>query len=281
MTQPALVTFHGLGCARFDPPAETETRGAVVAVHGLTRQKRDFDFIGRSLAADGWQVYALDAPGRGESMRLPPEEYHLDKYAEIFAAALRQSFDKPVHWLGTSMGGLIALTMAARGDADLFKTVTLVDITHRPHPAACARIADYVVENLPILSSIDAYLDVLKINLPLGDVSGDVWRHYAEHQLRKTDAGFIFHFDPKIARLAAPMLRAGIDITEGVRKMSCPLALVAGGKSDLCTAQEIADLQTLRPDLQLHICPDAGHIPALADSPTQKFIADFIVRNAA
>lgn len=281
MSQPALVSFHGLGCARFDPPAGVHTRGTVVAVHGLTRQKRDFDYIGRALAAEGWQVYALDTPGRGESMRLPPEEYHLDKYAEIFASALRASFDAPVHWLGTSMGGLIALTMAARGDGDLFKTVTLIDITHKPHPAACARIADYVVENLPTLPSVEAYLDVLKVNLPLGDVSDDVWRHYAEHQLRKTDSGYIFHFDPKMARLAAPMLRAGVDITDGVQKLSCPLALVAGGKSDLCTAQEIADLQALRPDLQLHICPDAGHVPALADRPTQKFMTEFIAHNAA
>lgn len=281
MSQPVLFSLHGLGCARFDPPAGTGARGIVAAVHGLTRQKRDFDYIGHAMAAEGWQVYALDAPGRGESMRLQPEEYHLDKYAEIFAAALRQSFDTPVHWLGTSMGGLIALTMAARGDADLLKTVTLIDITHKPHPAACARIADYVVEDLPVLPSIDAYLNVLKVNLPLGDVSDDVWRHYAAHQLRKTNDGYIFHFDPKMARLAAPMLRAGIDITDGVRKMSCPLALVAGGKSDLCTEQEIADLQALRPDLQLHICPDAGHVPALADSRTQQFMIGFINKNAA
>lgn len=280
MSQPALVSFHGLGCARFDPPPGLPARGVVIAVHGLTRQKRDFDYIGRALAAEGWQVYALDTPGRGESMRLPPEEYHLDKYAEIFANALRKSFDAPVHWLGTSMGGLIALTMAARGDGDFFKTVTLIDITHKPHPAACARIADYVIENLPVLPSVEAYMEVLKINLPLGDVSDDVWRHYAQHQLRQTDDGYIFHFDPKIARLAAPMLRAGIDITGGVLKLNCPLALVAGGKSDLCTAQEIADLHALRPDLQLHICPDAGHVPALADKPTQNFMAAFIGRNA-
>ena len=67
----------------------------------------------------------------------------------------------------------------------------------------------------------------------------------------------------------------------GLMFAASPLALVAGGKSDLCTAQEIADLQALRPDLQLHICPDAGHVPALADSPTQQFMIGFINKNAA
>ncbi|MFN7112737.1 MAG: alpha/beta fold hydrolase [Alphaproteobacteria bacterium] len=273
---PSLEAYDGLACARFDPPQGSRPRGDIVAVHGLTRQKRDFDFIGAALAAQGWRFFAFDTPGRGESLRLPPEEYHLTRYAEIFTALLARHFSSPVHWIGTSMGGLIALEMAAQNGAAQMASLTLVDITHRPHPAACARIADYVVENLPILPSVEAYLEVLKINLPLGDVSDAVWRHYAEHQLRKTDAGYIFHFDPTIARLAAPALRAGIDISEGVKNLACPLALVAGGKSDLCTAQEIADLQALKPDLALHLCPDAGHIPALADKETQDFIAGFI-----
>lgn len=281
MPQTALTFPEGIACIRFDPPAGQKPRGAVVAVHGLTRQKRDFDYIGQALSSLGWQVFAMDTPGRGESLRLPPEEYHLDKYADIFAQVLRQHLDAPVHWLGTSMGGLIAMTMGARGDADVFKTVTLIDITHKPHPAACARIADYVVENLPVFPTVESYLTIMKPNLALGDVSDDVWLHYAEHQLRAVDGKYAFHFDPAIARLAAPMLRAGIDLREGLQKITCPLALVAGGKSDLCTAQEIADLQALRPDLALHMCPDAGHIPALADAPTQSFIADFIDRHAA
>lgn len=281
MSQTAYTFPEGIACIRFDPPAGQSPRGCVVAVHGLTRQKRDFDYIGQSLSALGWQVFAMDAPGRGDSLRVPPEEYHLDAYADIFAAVLRAHFDTPVHWLGTSMGGLIAMNMGARGYADLFKTVTLIDITHKPHPAACARIADYVVENLPTFPSVDSYLNIMKPNLALGDVSDDVWRHYAAHQLREENGEFIFHFDPAIARLAAPMLRAGIDLSEGLQKITCPMALVAGGKSDLCTAQEIADIKMLKPDLALHMCPDAGHIPALADADTQNFIAGFIERHAA
>lgn len=279
--QPVFETRDGLACVRFDPPPACEVRGDIVAVHGLTRQKRDFDFIGAALAAQGWRFFAFDAPGRGESLRIAPEEYHLARYADIFAALLQRHFSAHVHWIGTSMGGLIALEMSAHGQAAQLASLTLVDITHKPHPAACARIADYVVENLPVMPSIETYLDVLKINLPLGNVSDAVWRHYAEHQLRQTEAGYIFHFDPKIARLAAPALRAGIDITAGVQNLSCPLALIAGGKSDLCTTQEIADLQKLKPTLTLHICPDAGHIPALADRETQNFISGFINRAGA
>lgn len=278
---PVFETLEGLACIRFDPPADISLKGTAVAVHGLTRQKRDFDYLGRALAVRGWRFYAFDAPGRGESLRLPPEEYHLTRYAEIFAAMLKKHFAAPVHWIGTSMGGLIALEMLAQDMAPNFASLTLVDITHKPNPAACARIADYVIENLPVLPSVDVLIDILKVNLPLGPVADDVWRHYAEHQLRKTDAGYVFHFDPTIARLAAPALRAGIDITSGAEKTVCPVALVAGGKSDLCTAAEIADLQRIRPDLALHICPEAGHVPALADAETQAFIENFMAKTQA
>lgn len=259
-----------------DFPASVPEKGTVVCVHGLTRQKRDFDFLAEHLATQGYHVLSFDTPGRGESDHLPPDFYDLHFYADIFHAALQTlGIEKP-HWIGTSMGGLIALTMAAKGQTKNFASLTLVDITHKPNAAACARIADYVVEDLPLLASIAQYLEVLKLNLPLGDVPEHVWEHYATHQLRPADGGFRFHFDPKIARLAQPALRKPIDITAGVTALSCPLALVAGGLSDLCAVDEIADLQKLKPQMQLHLCPDAGHIPALADRATQDFITSFL-----
>ncbi len=274
VTAQAEGTECNIAVARFD--ATTEKKGTVVAVHGLTRQKRDFDFLAAHLTSAGYDVYAMDTPGRGDSGHLDPTLYHLDTYAALFADTLQKLSLPPVHWVGTSMGGLIAMTMGAQGHADLFRSLTLVDITHKPNATACARIADYVIEASPVLESVAQYLAILKQNLPLGDVSEAVWQHYALHQLRKVDGGYMFHFDPKIARLAGPALRNPIDITDGLEKITCPIALVAGGLSDLCTTAEIDALRQLKPNIKIHICPDAGHIPALADVPTQTFISDFM-----
>lgn len=276
--QKITAQADGITCdiafTRFD--TTTAKKGTVVAVHGLTRQKRDFDFLATHLASTGYDVYAMDTPGRGESGHLDPALYHLDTYAALFADVLQKLSLPAVHWVGTSMGGLIAMTMGAQGHAHLFRSLTLVDITHKPNATACARIADYVIEASPVLESVAQYLAILKQNLPLGDVSEAVWQHYALHQLRKVDGGYMFHFDPKIARLAGPALRSPIDITDGLEKITCPVALVAGGLSDLCTATEIGALLQLKPDAKIHMCPDAGHIPALADVPTQVFISDFM-----
>src|SRR5690606_28858910 len=114
--QKITATADDLSCdiayARFD--AQAEKKGTVVAVHGLTRQKRDFDFIASHLAETGHDVYALDTPGRGDSGHMAPDMYHLDAYAALFADALQKLALPPVHWLGTSMGGLIAMTMGAQ-----------------------------------------------------------------------------------------------------------------------------------------------------------------------
>ena len=263
-----------LTLAYADWQQEDAYRGTVVAVHGLTRQKRDFDFVAATLAKNGYQVIAVDAPGRGGSSWLAdPNQYNLDFYADVFVAFLKNLGFTRVHWLGTSMGGLIALRIAEKDKANMLRSLTLIDITHKPHRAGLERIMGYVVENLPVFTSPAQYLDILKKNLPLGDMTPDyVWSHYAEHQLKKSGNNYIFHFDPKIARRAQEDFKKPVDLTAGMKKISCPVALVAGGKSDICTAQEIADTKALQPDLQVHICPMAGHVPALADAASQQFI---------
>lgn len=276
--------FVTLAYAEWSPAPGKNLKGTVVAVHGLTRQKRDFDFIAESLASAGYRVIAPDAPGRGESSRFEdPQLYGVDIYAGVFAAFLDTMQLPRVHWIGTSMGGLIALAMAmgfgGSGLEERFETLTLVDITHRPSRQGLDRITAYITENLPTFSGPEQYEAALRQNLPLGDVDDRVWHHYAQHQLRlQPDGRYAFHFDPKIARRALPELKGDIDLTLGLEKINCPLALVAGGVSDLCTLREIDDFMTLKPAALLHVVPGAGHVPALSDDATQQFILQALAR---
>lgn len=251
--------------------------GIVLAVHGLTRQKRDFDDMALALADAGYEVWSVDVPGRGGSSWLPSaQHYALDTYARVMAALIDQQGWGAVHWVGSSMGGLIAMELAAQGRAALLHSLTLVDVTHKPNAAACARIAGYLPDVLPLITDRAAYLAFVKQNLPLGNVSDEVWARFADHQLVAVPGGHMAHFDPALIKPAKEALAAGIDMTAGLQSVTCPVALVAGGVSDLCTSREIEDLRVLRPDVRVHICADAGHIPALADAPTNNFIRAFI-----
>ncbi len=254
----------------------------VVHVHGLTRQKRDADYIGAFMASQGYDFYSVDAPGRGGSSWFDDaDDYSVLVYADIFKIFLEQMNFSSVHWIGTSMGGLIAMVMALKGDAGFFKSLTLNDITHKPNGIALKRIAGYMSETLPVFKARAEYETILRQNLPLGPVPQEVWSHYAQHQLRETPDGFIYHYDPKLARRAVVDLQSDIDLGAALPLIPCPLALIAGGVSDLCTAQEIQDLKNLRPDAKIHVVPGAGHVPALADDATQQFILEHLRHTAA
>lgn len=269
-----------LAWSRFRPAAAAI--GTVVHVHGLTRQKRDADYIGAFLAAQGYDFYSVDAPGRGGSGWFDDaDDYSVLVYADIFKAFLEQMNLRRVHWIGTSMGGLIAMIMALKGDAGFFKSVTFNDITHKPNRAALKRITAYLSETLPVFTERAQYETVLRQNLPLGPVPEEVWSHYAQHQLRETEGGFIYHYDPKLVRRALVDLQADVDLAAALPLIPCPVALIAGGVSDLCTAAEIDDFKTLRPDAKIHVVPGAGHVPALADDATQQFILAHLRNTAA
>lgn len=256
---------------------EGAPKGTVVAVHGLSRQKRDMDYIARYLCARGYEFYSLDAPGRGGSQWMEdPADYNLVTASPIFAGYLKQLGLESVHWIGTSMGGLVAMTMAAMDMAGAFKSLTLIDITHKPSRAGLDRIISYLDAPLPVFADVAQYEEFVRLSLPLGPVSDEVWRHYAEHQLVKKDKGLHFHFDPQILKRAMIDMKAELDITEGLQKISCPVALVAGSVSDLCGRAEIEALQKLKPEAKLHICEGAGHVPALEDDATQQFILEHI-----
>ncbi len=256
-------------------------KGTVFCLHGLTRQSHDFDFIAESLQDAGYAVIAADAPGRGGSSRFAnPANYGVDVYGEVFTAFLQQMKLENVHWIGTSMGGLIALYLAMLGRGGVMRTLTLVDITPKPNRAGLDRILGYVSENLPTFRDPQQYEAALRVNLPLGDVPEEVWGHYARYQLRQTGPEtFQFHFDPLLARRALTDLKADVDLTPGLLMLTCPIALVAGSVSDLCTPAEISGLKALKPNAEIHICPGAGHVPALADKPTKDFILSFLNRN--
>lgn len=255
-----------------------EWKGTVICVHGLSRQKRDFDFLAEFLSAQGYRVYAVDVPGRGGSMHFKdPDLYRLDIYADVFSDFIKKMDIWAVHWIGTSMGGLIAMEMADNGFAGVFQSLTLIDVTSRPHPVACRRISSYFSQDMPVFPSIESYVDFLKISLPLGDVPENVWRHYAEHQLVKINRGYALHFDPKIAIRAQADMQHVIDLKEGLKKITCPISLVAGGLSDLCTEVEIEEFKALKPQARVHMCPKAGHVPALSDKATQEFILQGLV----
>ena len=85
----------------------------LICVHGLTRNGRDFDALAEALAGD-YRVVCPDVVGRGASDWLEDKnEYGYPRYVADMLALIEHLEADDVHWVGTSMGGLIGMFLAA------------------------------------------------------------------------------------------------------------------------------------------------------------------------
>src|SRR4051812_37978507 len=139
----------------------------LVCVHGLTRTARDFDFLARELAS-AYRVVCPDLPGRGESDWLRnPMEYQVPLYVSDMVALIARLDVETVHWVGTSLGGLIGMTLSALSDSPVNKLV-LNDVGPVLAAAGLARIGAFAGKwpPLPTIGAAEAY--VRAVSAPCG-----------------------------------------------------------------------------------------------------------------
>lgn len=248
----------------------------VVCVHGLTRNARDFDRLGEDLAARGLRVLQVDVAGRGRSGWLQdPLLYDLPVYARQLAAWLDALGLVRVDWIGTSMGGLVALELA-KTRPEVFRTVVLNDIGPFVPAAALEPIAAYLGLD-PAFPHIDALEDHLRaIHAGFGPLGHEGWRHLALHSARREGDVWRLHYDPRIRE---PFLaRRGRDIVlwEGFGRLSCPVLVLRGETSPVLPRETVAAMRARRPDLGVVEFPGIGHAPALMDRAQIDVVAAFL-----
>ena len=97
-------------------PDTVSDRPPVILVHGAANSAVVWTFWQQELAAQGWSSYALDLRGHGRSAPRDLSHTSMQDYATDVAALVAQ-FRQPPVLIGWSMGGLVALMVAATGVA--------------------------------------------------------------------------------------------------------------------------------------------------------------------
>jgi pimeloyl-ACP methyl ester carboxylesterase len=266
--------FHKMAYVEFGNPAAP----AVVCVHGLTRNGRDFDNLAEALA-ERFHVICPDLPGRGKSDWLAdPMAYQPPNYV-VALAHLLAALNKPVMWVGTSLGGICGMMVAAAGNTPITRLV-LNDIGPHIPAAALARIRDYMTtapERFASLAALEAQLRV--VHAPFGKLSNAEWRRMAQNSYRmvldQTGAGaYAMHYDPKIAEPVRASVPLDVDMWPIWAAMHVPVLAIRGVDSDLLLPETFARMRDEGAE-GLEVA-DAGHAPALLDAPTIGAIADFL-----
>jgi pimeloyl-ACP methyl ester carboxylesterase len=254
----------------------------LVCVHGLSRQGRDFDTLARVLSAD-YRVVCPDVVGRGESDRLvDPSGYQISAYVADMVTLLARLDARTVHWVGTSMGGLIGMALAALPDSPIRRLV-LNDVGPAIDATGIARIAGYVGKPLTWASEDEAADYLWTISQGFGPHSREQWLALTRPMLRRADDGFRLHYDPAIAvalRQITPQVAAAGEaaLWAAYDAVACPTLLLRGADSDLLSRPTAEAMTQRGPRARLHEFEGVGHAPTLVEPRQVEVVREFLLR---
>jgi pimeloyl-ACP methyl ester carboxylesterase len=256
--------FHRVVYFQWGDPSNPDI---VICVHGVGRNARDFDVLGEALAPTH-RVLAIDMPGRGESDWLTdPHDYVFPVYLTALTALIARSGAESVGWVGTSMGGLLGMTLAAQPKSPIARLV-VNDVGPAIEPAALERIRGYfgLDPTFSTYAEIEQYIRT--ISAPFGNLTAAQWAHVTRTNVRqRPDGRWGLAYDPGIAvpfraSAAPPDLWA---LWDAIR---CPTLVLRGARSDLLSAATAAQMAVRGPKPEVIEFPDVGHAPMLL-SPDQ------------
>src|SRR5215469_9554230 len=177
--------FHRLAYFEWPGPKDAPT---LVCVHGLTRNARDFDVPAAALSAH-YRVICPDMPGRGKSEWLTHgADYDNPLYLGDIAALIARLDVERVDWIGTSMGGIIGMLLAALPGAPIRRMV-VNDVGPVVPKDGLQRIADYVGldPKFPDLAALEAMLRY--VHAPFGPMDDEQWHKMAAQSSRHLPDG--------------------------------------------------------------------------------------------
>ncbi|WP_028022283.1 alpha/beta fold hydrolase [Enterovibrio calviensis] len=251
----------------------------VICWHGLARNSIDFVAIGDELAAKGYRVIAPDTLGRGLSQWAdsPKREYSYANYLEMATAIMDFYRCERVHWVGTSMGGLIGMLLAAsEEESERIGSLVLNDIGPEVPTDALKRIVSYVKESMVFqrYSEINQYLQTLY--QPFGPHTSQEWQLMISASIRRLDGGgYTTHYDPEILAgydANAPVL----NLWRQFAKLAQPTMLMHGLHSDVLTKDIVKRMREVQPHMAVNYYLGCGHAPNLFYQSYRKDVVHFI-----
>ena len=271
----------------------------LLCVHGLTRTGRDFDTLARQMSHQ-YRVVCPDVVGRGASDWLAnPAFYTIPQYAADLLTLIARLNPSTLHWVGTSMGGLIGLVVggglmaqAAVAKSQLntdsnrpnprIDRLVLNDVGPRLSPEALARIGSYVGQPVTVASFDEAVDYVRSVSAAFGPHDEQQWADLTRHVFVARDGVWVKHYDLRIAQAFVDpnpaVIAAGEQLLwQAYRSLDCPVLIVRGADSDLLTHETAREMQAAHPHTSLCEFSGVGHAPTLIAADQSQAVSDFLL----
>ncbi|MEH6789931.1 alpha/beta fold hydrolase [Parasphingorhabdus sp.] len=256
----------------------------LLLMHGLTRNSGDFEGLAEHLAGRH-KLIVPDQRGRGRSDHDPdsqnytPAVYVADMFALIDGLDLGR-----LGLIGTSMGGLMAMMMAAKAPAR-FDSLILNDIGPAVEAAGLDRIQSYVGASGPFDSWQQAAAHCRDVHGEFfSNYTAQDWLAFARQLCKEHPDGTIsFAYDPSISDGLSGSEQTVVpaDLWPVWDQLSAlPVLVIRGAMSDILSPATVADMQRRhRGPFRAVDIPHRGHTPML-DEPDalaaiDRFLADW------
>ena len=265
--------FHRLHYYEWGEPANDKV---VICVHGLTRNGRDFDDLARALSAN-YRVLCPDVVGRGRSAWLADkQDYGYPLYCSDLAMLIARSGASQVNWIGTSMGGLIGMLLAAQPGSPIRKLV-INDVGPFIPKASLDRIAAYVGKD-PRYESFEEFEQYIRVvSQPFGPLTDSQWRQLAQTNVRQhADGRWGPIYDPAIG-LPFQAVQNDVLLWPYWDQVRCSALLLRGRESDLLLEATAQEMTRRGPRARLVEFPGIGHAPMLMAQDQIEVIRDFLM----
>ena len=304
-------SFLSLGPDGFHRIAYTEWGEArnphiVLCVHGLSRNSRDFDRLASTLEGDH-RVICMDVIGRGDSDWLADKSgYSFSTYLSDAASLIarvttpiagglleslhaRLGGNRPVaklDWVGTSMGGLIGMLLAAKPGSPIRRLV-MNDVGPFVPWDALIRLKGHVGGETRFATYDEVERYVRRACNSFGQLDDEFWQHLARHAaVREDDGSFRLRYDPAISRglpvhldpelPIGPEFLRGIDLWAIWDALRCPVLVLRGADSEVLPRGTAEEMQRRKPNVKVVEFDGVGHAPALASHDQIDVVREFL-----
>jgi pimeloyl-ACP methyl ester carboxylesterase len=272
-----ITGTHRLAYAQWGDASNMQV---VICAHGLSRNGRDFDPLAQALVQQGWRVICPDMIGRGRSDWMQNKAlYTVPQYVADCSALIASLKVSKLAWVGTSMGGIIGMVLAADPKNNI-ETLVLNDIGPVIDPKGLLRISDNSAEQT-IFKSFDEAEAILRGRMvEFGPHSDADFRYLSRHYIVQREGVFTFHFDPDFLKPFKSDSESSTgkppplwDIYDAIKAKT----LVLRGEHSDIFALDVAQEMTRRgPHATLHTVMGVGHAPTLIAAAQMQPVLHFL-----
>jgi len=228
------------------------TNHPLLFLHGFGQTAKAWESSARLLATKGYYCVALDARGHGDSGWCQGRRYEIAHHEHDVRTVVAAFNRRPIV-IGASMGGLLAMTCEG-ADVGMFEAMILVDVTPRWEDEGVNRILEFMAASPNGFADLEEAAASVATYLPHRAKRGaDAFSGLRRNLRLSQDGRYRWHWDPKLLE--------GVDrfkdeqlprLLAAAPKLSLPVCLVSGGRSDVTSTQTIKEF--------LQLVPQAKHI---------------------